>query len=199
MNPHFIFNSLNAIDNLIQTNQADKATTYLARFARLIRLLLESSKNNVVPFHKDFETLQLYLQLEQFRANNKFSYDLYADQELLNGDYKVPPLIVQPFVENAIQHGLLNKQQGERKLSIHASLQSGFILYTISDNGVGRPKAFEIKQRNRPEQSAYGIRITAERLQLHNRDKKAHYFTITDLLQDGLAKGTKVEVRLKID
>ena len=141
MNPHFIFNCLNAIDNLIQTNQPDKATTYLARFAKLIRSLLESSKNNLVPFYKDFETLQLYLELEQFRANNKFSYKLYADEELLQGDYKVPPLIIQPFVENAIHHGLMNKQHGERKLMVTASLKNNFIQYTISDNGVGRTKA----------------------------------------------------------
>jgi ligand-binding sensor domain-containing protein/putative methionine-R-sulfoxide reductase with GAF domain len=83
MNPHFIFNSLNSIDNLIQTNQKEKATTYLARFARLIRNVLDSSKNDVVAFQKDYETLELYLQMEQFRCSNKFSYELLAEDELL--------------------------------------------------------------------------------------------------------------------
>ncbi len=112
MNPHFIFNCLNAIDNLIQTNQKDKATTYLARFAKLIRGILDSTKNNIVPFYKDYETLQLYLQLEQFRCNNKFEYKLAVTDDLLNSDIQVPPLIIQPFVDNAILHGLLNKQRG---------------------------------------------------------------------------------------
>jgi ligand-binding sensor domain-containing protein/anti-sigma regulatory factor (Ser/Thr protein kinase) len=199
MNPHFIFNCLNAIDNLMQTNQPDKATTYLTRFARLIRSVLENSKNNVVPFHKDLETLQLYLQLEQFRASNKFSYELHADEELVNGDYKIPPLIVQPFVENAIQHGLLNKESGDRKLLIDASLKGDFIQYTISDNGVGRAKGLEIKERNMPEHKSYGIQITTERLQLHNRNGTANDIVITDLSGDGLSNGTKIEVRIKID
>ena len=199
MNPHFIFNCLNAIDNLMQTNQADKATTYLNSFARLIRSVLENSKNNLVPFHKDLETLQLYLHLELFRTSNKFTYELEVDDDLINGDYKVPPLIVQPFVENAIQHGLLNKVTGERKLSIHVRLKDGFIQYLISDNGVGRTRAGEIKSLNRPEHQSYGIQITTERLQLHNRTSKAADLIITDLSENGLAAGTRVEVRVKTD
>ena len=199
MNPHFIFNCLNAIDDLMQNNQADKATAYLASFARLIRSLLENSKNNVVPFHKDIETLQLYLHLERFRTGNKFSYDLQVDPELVNGDYKVPPLIVQPFVENAIQHGLLNKENGDRRLSISASLYNGFIKYIICDNGVGREKAGEIKSRNKPEHRSYGIRITAERLQLYNQNKKEEDIIITDLSEDGQANGTRIEVRVRTD
>ena len=116
MNPHFIFNCLSAIDNLIQTNQPDKATTCLSRFAKLVRDVLDSSKSNLVPFEKDFATLKLYLELERFRCNNKFNYDLNAEDILLLGDFKVPPLIIQPFVENAIHHGLLNKQDGDRYL-----------------------------------------------------------------------------------
>ena len=202
MNPHFIFNCLSAIDNLIQTHQPDKATTYLSRFAKLLRSLLESSKNNVVPFYKDFETLQLFLQLEKFRCNNKFSYTLQADEELLQGDYKVPPLIVQPFVENAIHHGLLNKETGQRHLSVKASLQNNFINYTIIDNGVGRVKALEIKKLNKPDQQSYGIQITTERIELHNKNNhlkdKANDILITDTIKDGMADGTQVQIRLKI-
>lgn len=196
MNPHFIFNCLNAIDNLVQTNQPDKATTYLARFARLIRYLLESSKNNLVPFEKDFETLRLYLELEQFRAGNKFSYQLTADKELLEGDYKVPPLIIQPFVENAIQHGLLNKQTGARDLVVQASLRDNCILYRIVDNGVGRIKALEIKNRNRPEHRSYGIDISSERIQLHNQND-ADSVTFNDIRNDN-ETGTEVQVKIKI-
>jgi ligand-binding sensor domain-containing protein/anti-sigma regulatory factor (Ser/Thr protein kinase) len=209
MNPHFIFNCLSAIDNLIQTNQPDKATTYLARFAKLIRSVLESTKNNLVPFYKDFESLQLYVELEQFRSGNKFFYQLIADDELLNGDYKVPPLIVQPFAENAIHHGLLNKMEGKRTLFIKARLQDNFICYTITDNGIGRKKAMEIKDRNKPGQTSYGLEITEERIHLHNqkylaKNDSAHYeklnhIDFNDLMEDGWPTGTEVNVHIICD
>jgi Histidine kinase len=196
MNPHFIFNCLSAIDNLIQTSQADKATSYLARFAKLIRGVLDSSKNNVVPFQKDFETLQLYLEMEQFRCNNKFSYSLTADQELQHGDYKVPPLIIQPFIENAIHHGLLNKQDGNRQLEVTAQLKDEQIIYSITDNGIGRKRAAELKEINRPGQESYGIDITRERIHLHNKNGKANDVEIADLEVGGMAAGTKAIIRI---
>lgn len=198
MNPHFIFNCLNAIDNLVQTNQKEKATTYLARFAKLIRNVLESSKNNVVAFQRDFESMQLYLQMEQFRCNSKFSYELSADDELMHSDYKIPPLIIQPFVENAIHHGLLSKENGDRKLIVHAALENDVIRYTITDNGVGRSRAKELKELNKPGQLSYGIAITEERVHLYNQHKKSNDFVITDLWENGQAAGTRVEVCLKV-
>ncbi|MDP4261872.1 MAG: two-component regulator propeller domain-containing protein [Bacteroidota bacterium] len=197
MNPHFIFNCLNAIDNLIQTNQKEKATTYLAKFAKLIRNVLDSSKNNVVPFQHDYESLQLYLQMEQFRCNNKFTYELSADEELLHSDYKLPPLIVQPFVENAIHHGLLNKRTGNRKLTVSATLENDTIKYTVIDNGVGRLRAQEIKEINKPGYQSYGIAITTERIHLYNQNGRSNDFSITDLSENGGPAGTKVEIRLK--
>jgi sensor histidine kinase YesM len=161
--------------------------------------VLESSKNNLIPFHKDFEMLQLFLQLEQFRSNDKFSYQLEADEELLQGDYKVPPLIVQPFVENAIHHGLLNKPEDDKHLFIRASLQGSFILYTIRDNGVGRIRASEIKQLNKPEHNSYGIQITTERIHLHNQHGNANDVNIRDLEEGGMPAGTEVTVQLAID
>lgn len=197
MNPHFIFNCLSAIDTLIHTGNADKATVYLSRFARLIRLVLDSLKNNLVPFQKDFETMQLYLELEQFRCNHKFSYSLMADSDLQNGDYKVPPLIAQPFIENAIHHGLLNKTDDNRKLEIMASLVDGQIVYSITDNGIGRRKAAVLKELNKPEHQSYGIDITRERVNLHNRNGLNTDVTITDLEEiDGRPLGTKAVVKI---
>ena len=196
MNPHFIFNCLSAIDNLIQTNQSDKATTYLARFAKLIRSVLDSSKNNRVTFQHDFETIRLYLEMEQFRCNNKFNYQLTADNELLQGDYKVPPLIVQPFVENAIHHGLLNKEDNNRQLKVQAQLKGEYIVYSITDNGVGRNKAAIIKQVNKPDHRSYGIAITKERIQLHNKNQVNGDVEITDLENNGMATGTKATIRI---
>jgi len=196
MNPHFIFNCLSAIDNLMQTNQPDKATSYLARFANLIRNVLESSKNNLVPFQKDFDTLKLYLEMEQFRCNNKFAYSLQADRELLDGDYKVPPLIIQPFVENAIHHGLLNKKDTNRQLKVTVHLKDDHIVYSVIDNGVGRKRAGFLKEKNKPEHQSYGIDITKERIQLHNGNKLSHDVMITDLEQEGMAIGTHAIVKI---
>lgn len=199
MNPHFIFNCLNAIDNLIQTNQKDKATSYLSRFAKLIRNVLDSSKNNSVPFQKDYESLQLYLQMEQFRCSNRFEYELEAGEELLHGDYKVPPLIVQPFVENAIHHGLLNKESADRKLVVTAALENDYIRYTITDNGIGREKANLLRQINKPEHQSYGIPITTERIQLYNQaGNAADDINITDLYENSQPCGTKVTIKIKI-
>lgn len=196
MNPHFIFNCLSAIDNLIQTNQPDKATTCLSRFAKLVRGVLDSSKNNLVPFEKDFETLKLYLEMEKFRCNNKFNYDLDADEALLHGDYQVPPLIIQPFIENAIHHGLLNKQDNNRQLRVKAQLEDEHIVYSITDNGIGRKKAFAIKQMNKPDQQSYGLAITRERIQLHNKDGMETNLVISDLEEGGKPAGTKAVVRI---
>lgn len=196
MNPHFIFNCLSAIDSLIQTNQSDKATTCLSRFAKLIRGVLDCSKNNLVPFEKDFETLKLYLEMEQFRCNDKFSYDLQADDELLNGDYKVPPLIIQPFIENAIHHGLLNKQYGKRQVNVKVQLNDNHIIYAITDNGIGRKNAADLKQINKPDRQSYGIAITKERIQLHNKNDIATDLVITDLEEGGIPSGTKAVVRI---
>ena len=196
MNPHFIFNCLSAIDNLIQTNQADNATAYLARFAKLIRSVLESSKHNSVTFQHDFETIRLYLEMEQFRCNNKFNYQLTAENELLHGDYKVPPLIVQPFVENAIHHGLLNKEDNNRQLQVQVQLKDEHIIYSIIDNGIGRKEAAIIKQRNKPDQRSYGIAITKERIHLHNKCEVNGDVEITDLEKNGIATGTKAIIRI---
>ena len=196
MNPHFIFNCLSAIDSLIQTNQTDKATTCLSRFAKLIRGVLDGSKNNLVPFEKDFETMKLYLEMEQFRCNDKFTYDLQADDELLQGDYNVPPLIIQPFIENAIHHGLLNKQNGNRQIKVRVQLNDKHIIYAITDNGVGRKKAAALKQVNKPGQQSYGIEITRERIQLHNKNDVAKDLVITDLEEGGISLGTKAVIRI---
>ncbi|HEU4607345.1 MAG TPA: histidine kinase [Chitinophagaceae bacterium] len=196
MNPHFIFNCLSAIDNLIQTNQPDKATTCLSRFAKLVRGVLDSSKNNLVPFEKDFETMKLYLEMEKFRCNGKFSYDLEADDQLLQGDYKVPPLIIQPFIENAIHHGLLNKPDSDRQLKVNAQLEDEYIIYSITDNGIGRKKAHAIKQMNKPDQQSYGLAITRERIQLHNKNDKETGLVISDLEEAGLPAGTKAVIRI---
>jgi ligand-binding sensor domain-containing protein len=198
MNPHFIFNCLNSIDNLIQDNEKEKATSYLARFSKLIRAILENSKQEFIPVWKDIEMLKLYLELEALRCDNKFMYKLNIDEELLQGDYKIPPLLIQPFVENAIHHGLLNKTSNDRTLSIAARPLNGRIKFIIEDNGIGRQEAEKIKQLNKPAHQSMGLHITRERINLLNKNGKQETIKITDLATPGThAAGTRVEIILE--
>lgn len=199
MNPHFLFNSLNAIDSLIQTSQHDKATTYLGRFARLLRLVLDSSKNKLVSFDQDIAAMQLYLDMEKFRCAGKFQFDITAEQELINGGYSIPPLLAQPFIENAIYHGLMNKQTEDRRLTVKASLQDEFIVFSITDNGVGLARAKEINALNRPEHVSYGWQITTQRLGLHNRGRGEDYVIVRDISQGKESCGTSVTLKIKIN
>ena len=196
MNPHFIFNCLNSIDNLIQNNEKDKATLYLSKFAKLIRSILETSKNNVVPCWKDMETLKLYIELEELRCDKKFTCQINIADEIVNGDYKVPPLVIQPFVENAIHHGLLNKIDADKKLMINVAVSNHHIYYCIEDNGVGRAKAGEYKKINKPVYESMGMQITTDRINLFNQNKNGSV-KITDLVNEyNEPAGTRVEVEL---
>ncbi|MEO5581872.1 MAG: two-component regulator propeller domain-containing protein [Saprospiraceae bacterium] len=196
MNPHFIFNCLNSIDNLIQTDQKAKATDYLAKFAQLIRAILENSKSNSIPCWKDLDALKLYLEMESLRWDNKINYLMNIDPQIQNGDYKVPPMAIQPFVENAIHHGLLNKIGIDKKLDIEVKLEDRFIKYTITDNGVGRLKAGQYKKLNHISRKSLGLQITSERIHLFNK-KEDNSIKITDLYDtQGEPDGTKVEVWL---
>jgi ligand-binding sensor domain-containing protein/putative methionine-R-sulfoxide reductase with GAF domain len=196
MNPHFIFNCLNSIDNLIQMDEKEKATLYLSKFARLIRSILENATNDTVDCWKDMETLQLYLELEALRFDNKFSYQVNIADEIMNGDYKVPPLVIQPFVENAIHHGLLNKIEHDKKLRVDVSVSGNHIYYLIEDNGVGRAKAASYKQLNKQVYASKGMQITADRINLFNQHTNGSV-VITDLCNEsGSPAGTKVEVDL---
>ncbi|MEO7264249.1 MAG: two-component regulator propeller domain-containing protein [Ferruginibacter sp.] len=196
MNPHFIFNCLNSIDNLIQNNEKEKATLYLSKFAKLIRSILETSKNNLVACWKDMETLKLYLELEELRWDKKISYSINMTEEITNGDYKVPPLVIQPFVENAIHHGLLNNISSNRKLQIDVSVFNNHIMYSITDNGVGRAKAALYKQLNKPAYESLGMQITTARINLFNQNKNGSV-KITDIFDEhSQPAGTRVDVDL---
>ena len=194
MNPHFIFNCINSIDALIQSNDKYHATVYLNKFAKLIRNILDSSRQNVVTLSKDMETLQLYIDMEQFRNENKFKVNIEAESSLLQDDYKIPPLIIQPYVENAILHGLKNRVDNEGKLSVSVKRQNGQIEFVIEDNGVGRSNSSESKQNDK---RSYGMQMSKDRIKIFNKEEIASVL-ITDLEKDGKAAGTKVQVLLNI-
>ncbi len=194
LNPHFIFNCINSIDAFIHNNDKYNATTYLNKFAKLLRNILDSSKLTTVPFTKDIETLKLYIELEEFRNEKKFTTKFHIDRELLENDYKVPALIIQPFVENAILHGLKNKDGHEGVLQIDIKKVEDTIEYSILDNGIGRKAAALFSQN---KQSSYGMQLSYERIRLFNSEPVASV-KITDLENNGRAAGTLITASLKI-
>jgi LytS/YehU family sensor histidine kinase len=161
-------------------------------------MILDSSRNELVPFAKDLEALKLYVELEQLRFDHKFSYQTIIDPELLNEDYSVPPLLIQPYVENAIIHGLAQSDKEDLRLLVAAKLDKGYIIYTIQDNGIGRKQSAVYKQGNYLYKSM-GMEITQQRINVHNKQQQAAgEVTITDLQDEfGEPKGTKVQVKLK--
>ena len=194
MNPHFIFNCINSIDGLIQSNDKYHATVYLNKFAKLIRNVLDSSKQNTIALNRDLETLQLYIDLEKFRTENRFNARINVEKELLEDDYRVPPLIIQPYVENAILHGLRSLPDDRGMLKIDVLKQENQLVYIIEDNGIGRDSQ---KKKSYQENGSYGMEMTQERVKLYNGEENASV-EITDLFNDGVPAGTKVRVALRI-
>ncbi len=198
MNPHFIFNSLNSIENFIMQNKKRQASDYLNKFARLIRMILENSREETVTVARDMDALQLYVDLEQLRFNNKFSYETCIDGELLDDDYRVPPLLIQPFVENAIVHGLANSDKPNLFLHVDAKLENECIKYTVEDNGVGRKQAAVYNAQNKHKYNSVGMRITKDRINIFNQQRSGNEMVIIDLYDEqGNPTGTRAEIKIK--
>lgn len=200
MNPHFVFNSLNSIQHYIFNSKSDEAVKYLNKFAKLMRVILNNSDKPTVAIEDDLEALKLYLELEQMRFEDKFEYKIEIDDNV-DLDYDVmPPMLLQPYVENAILHGLTPKKE-KGLLHIRISSENNFIVCTITDNGIGRKKSAEIK-RTMPgnKHKSLGMKITEERLRILNEiSQSEHSVQITDLEnEDGSALGTKVELYVPI-
>lgn len=196
MNPHFVFNSLNAIQHYIFHTKSDEAIKYLNKFARLVRIILNNSERPTVTVGDDLEALRLYLELEQMRFEEKFDYEIIVD-ETVDPDYDImPPLLMQPYVENAILHGL-NPKPVKGKLTIKLHSENNFLICTITDNGIGREKASEIR-RTMPVRNhkSLGMKITEDRLKILNEINNSQLsVTITDLKDaNNQAQGTRVEL-----
>jgi ligand-binding sensor domain-containing protein len=200
MNPHFIFNSLNSIENFIMQNEKRLASDYLNKFATLVRMILENSRTQAVPLVQDMEAMQLYVDLERLRFENKFCYLTDIDEVLLKGDYRVAPLLIQPFVENAIVHGLAPSDKPGLYLKITARLRDDFIHYTIEDNGIGRTESMAYARKYRPSHKSLGIGISRERIDLINRKHgTAGTLDIIDLYDDYQPAGTRVVLTININ
>ena len=197
MNPHFIFNSLSAINLFILENNRLQASEYLSKFARLVRLILQNSKEAFIPLERELDALQLYLELESLRFENKFSYKIITDELVDTSLIRVPPLIIQPYVENAIWHGLMQKKECGH-LEIELYTKDEFLFCKIADDGIGRKKAAELKSKSALSYKSMGMSITADRIaMLQQQDQLGTHIVINDLvLADGSAGGTEVIIKI---
>ncbi len=196
MNPHFIFNTLNTIQNAINTLDKKIASNYVADFGRLIRIVLESSKKPIINLDTEIEMLSLYINLEAVRFSNKFAYRLAVDNELANDIYKIPTMVIQPFVENAIIHGLVPKMEDNLNLNIEFKLiEEDTLLCIVEDNGIGRKASNEINKKSNLNKTSMGIEITKERLHLYDRSADKRFeFKVIDLVNGNKPAGTRVEI-----
>ena len=197
MNPHFIFNCLSSINRFILKNETEAASDYLTRFSRLIRLVLVHSSSSLILLKDEIDMLRLYLEMEQLRFKNAFDYQVSfssIDPETIY----IPPLLLQPFCENSIWHGLVHKE-GKGNLSIRMSLDQQQLTCIIEDDGIGRAKASTFKSRSGELQRSLGLKITGERLALINKEKGVHTsYEIEDLVnENGIGMGTKVKLRIR--
>ena len=199
MNPHFIFNSLNSIENFIMQNDKMAASEYLNKFAKLIRIILDSSRTELIPFSKSLEGIRLYVELEQLRFNNKFTFKIDVDPQLLNGDYEVPSLLAQPYIENAILHGLAQSESESLCLHLAAKLENEYIIYTITDNGIGRELSRKYNSNNRPGHQSVGLKLIEERINIFNRQQNSDGgVVITDLYDNNHQPcGTRIDIKIK--
>ncbi|CAA9469316.1 MAG: Sensor histidine kinase [uncultured Segetibacter sp.] len=202
MNPHFIFNSLNAIQECIVTEKTDTAFEYLSKFSRLLRLVLNNSEKNFIPLSNELEMLRLYLSLETLRFRHSFTYCIDVEETIDPEDVQVPGLLIQPYVENALWHGLRMKE-GEKKVAIRFFLAAHELNIEVEDNGIGRKKAALIKsQKLGAEQfESKGTALAQQRIDILNRQSalKASV-SIIDLTDDNfMPSGTRVVIRIPIN
>jgi tetratricopeptide (TPR) repeat protein len=199
MNPHFIFNTLNSIQYYMYQHDKLATNNYLTKFSSLMRKVLVNSQHTSVPLQDELDALNLYLQLEMIRFKDKFEYEINVDEEIDPLLYKIPTMLIQPYVENSICHGLM---PGENKgfVKVDLKLDTRFILCTIEDNGIGREAAMERKKKGENNHNSLGNQIVSSRLDLINALYGTSLKTIyTDLHdENGNSSGTRVEIQIPL-
>lgn len=193
MNPHFIFNSLNSIQDLILREETDKSYDYIVLFADLVRSTLNHSNKKFISAEKELEFLNTYLSLEKLRFKEDFNYLIrYTGSK----DIQIPSLVVQPFIENALLHGLLHKK-GKKQLDIHFEVLEDIIICSVIDNGIGRERAKEIRQRQRANHQSFSMEAIKKRLVFLNKQYSVDSdYEFIDLEEEGISKGTKVLIKM---
>lgn len=199
MNPHFIFNTLNSIQYYMYQHDKLATNNYLTKFSNLMRKVLDNSRHTYVPLSDDLGALKLYLELECIRFKEKFEFKINVDEEIDPLMYKVPTMLIQPYVENSINHGLV-PMEGKGFVEIDIKLKQDHLLCSIEDNGIGREASRERNGRKESVHNSLGTEIAASRLDLVNALYGSSLKTIyTDLKNGkGEAVGTRVEIHIPI-
>ena len=196
MNPHFIFNALNSVNSFIAVNDERNANRYLSEFSVLMRSVLENSDENFIPFSKEIELLELYVKLEHNRFKEKFEYEINVDKSIDLDEFSIPPMLLQPYIENAIWHGLrYKKERGTLKINIKQLVEETLSV-SIEDDGVGRKRSQELKTKNQLKQKSKGMSTIKKRVSILNsmyQDRIS--VSVSNLFED--ETGTKVELLLK--
>jgi LytS/YehU family sensor histidine kinase len=193
MNPHFIFNTLASIQNFILQEDPDKASKYLSKFSKLVRNILDNSVEEYVTLDSEISTVENYLELQKMRYTGKFDYSLLLDEKINAEEIYLPPMLCQPFIENALEHGIKHKE-GAGRIDISLNLDDRGLIFLITDNGVGRERAKEIETSQQNTHRSLATGITIDRLKILNKRSGTKItFEITDLKDDlGNALGTQV-------
>ena len=199
MNPHFFYNALNTIQAYIFTNEKTKANTYLAKFSKLTRFVLEMSEKETISLSEEIDSLKLYLELEQMRFNNDLEYVISYDEDLLYESIEFPPMLIQPYVENAVKHGLLHSKN-EKVLHIDFKRENTDLIVIIDDNGVGRKKANEINNFRQKNHESFSTKANEQRLDILNKGRfekiAVHYI---DKHENEIANGTTVILTIPLN
>lgn len=197
LNPHFMFNSLNAIQELILKEDSDKSHLYLSRFSELLRLLLDNANEPFIPLSRELHLVDLYISLEKLRVSN-LQYSINVKEKFDLDSVQIPNMILQPFIENAIWHGLAQKS-GERKLTISVDKGETELILNIEDNGIGRKKAEELKLLNKKGHKSKGMELLSKRFQLLSKEYGSGISTkIIDLAETENLSGTRVNIKLPL-
>ena len=200
MNPHFLFNCLNSIKLYTMENNNLAATEYLGKFSKLIRNMLDASRTDMITLSDELQSLKLYIELEAMRFKSKLTYEIKVDDHVDVNYTELPPLLIQPYIENAIWHGLMHKEEGGQVLLHISKLGNNFLQITITDNGVGRAKAAELKSKSAMKHKSHGIRVTAERIALikekYSIDANVSIIDLKD--PNNQPAGTQVTIKLPL-
>ncbi|KAA5536711.1 hypothetical protein F0919_03305 [Taibaiella lutea] len=194
MNPHFIFNALNSIQSQIGNNNDQEARYYMAKFGKLMRQILKHSEQAWIDINEELEMIENYILIEQFCNNKQFDFELNVEPVLLQEEYKIPSMIIQPFIENAIKHGFKNLQDRRARLKLDIKSEGNEIICIIEDNGKGRDT--EAKQQDTSGHQSMAIGITRKRLQILHHNDNGEFITIVDLKSEGKPAGTLVKLIL---
>lgn len=198
MNPHFIFNALNSVNSFIAKNDERAANKYLSDFSKLMRQVMENSKYDLVPLQSEIDILKIYIQLEHFRFSDKFDFDFIIDDSVETEEIEIPPMLIQPYIENAVWHGL-RYRTSKGMLTVELKAKDSFVEFTITDNGIGRKKSQELKTANQKETKSTGMKNIESRLNIINEVNKMALKVDVNDFDTTDETGTIVKIQIPIN